>query len=83
MVKKKKIYEFVTRPEIVKSYNQYMGGMDMADRMLSIYPSRSRNKKWTVRFISHMLDLAVCNAWFLFKQKEIEKEQTDTKYYLF
>lgn len=41
-------------------------GVDSADRMFAVCPSRARTKKWTMRFISHMLDLAASNAWILY-----------------
>lgn len=67
--KKKKVYETVTRPEVVKEYNLSMGGVDLADRMLSDCPSRARTKKWTVRVIFHMFDLAITNSWFVYRQE--------------
>lgn len=71
--KRNRQYEIVSRPEVIKYYNQFMGGVDLADRMLSVCPTRARTRKWTIRFISHMFDLAVCNAWFQFK--EIQKKK--------
>ncbi|CAB3232043.1 unnamed protein product [Arctia plantaginis] len=62
-----KTYLTVTRPEVIKEYNLSMGGVDLADRMLSDCPSRARTKKWTIRFILHMLDIAVTNSWFVYR----------------
>ncbi|KAG5877031.1 hypothetical protein JTB14_005253 [Gonioctena quinquepunctata] len=72
--KRKKEYEMVSRPEVIRNYNQFMGGVDLADRMLAGCPSRSRTRKCTIRFISHMLDLAVCNSWFQYRETQIEKK---------
>ncbi|XP_041989285.1 piggyBac transposable element-derived protein 3-like [Aricia agestis] len=66
--KKLKQYISVRRPQIVKEYNTNMGGVDLADRLLSVCPARIRTNKWTVRFISHMLDLAIVNSWIKYKQ---------------
>lgn len=49
-----------------------MGGVDLADRLLAVCPNRYRTKKWTQRFISHMLDMAVCNSWLQFKKDQIK-----------
>lgn len=68
--KKNKVYEKVTRPEVIKQYNENMGGVDLVDRMLAVCPTRSRTKKWTIRVISHMIDLAVANSYLQFKQRE-------------
>ncbi|CAH0723011.1 unnamed protein product, partial [Brenthis ino] len=61
--KKDKRYERVRRPVVIKTYNQNMGGVDLTDRMLSVCPSRSRTKKWTIRVISHLFDLAVLRQY--------------------
>lgn len=44
-----------------------MGGVDRADRLLVVCPYRYRTRKWTQQFMSHMIDLAVTNAWIQFK----------------
>lgn len=66
--KKGKKYEMVKRPRCVRQYNKNMGGVDLADRLLAVCPNRYRTRKWTQRFISHMLDLAVSNCWLLYKE---------------
>ncbi|KAK9692915.1 Transposase IS4 [Popillia japonica] len=63
----------VHRPVAVKAYNQFMGGVDLADRMLFVCPARARTRKWTIKFICHMIGLAVSNAWLLHKKTQIEK----------
>ncbi|XP_008480391.1 piggyBac transposable element-derived protein 3-like [Diaphorina citri] len=65
--KKEKKYIMVKQPDVIKSYNANMGGVDMADRILSCCPSRGRTNKWTVRVILHMFDLCVSNAWILYR----------------
>lgn len=71
--KKDKQYKQVVRPKVVKQYNSKMGGVDMADRLIAVCPARSRTKKWPLRFISHMIDLAISNSWLMYKRTEIEK----------
>lgn len=70
--KKLKQYIPVQRPEIVREYNANMGGVDLTDRLLAVCPARVRTKKWTVRFISHMFDLVIVNAWIKYKQDNRE-----------
>ncbi|XP_045456191.1 piggyBac transposable element-derived protein 3-like [Melitaea cinxia] len=67
--KKDKRYEKVRRREVIKIYNQNMGGVDLMDRMLSVCPSRNRTKKWTIRVISHLFDLCVVNAWLQYRRE--------------
>lgn len=71
--KKNKKYENVTLPEVIKDYNSNMGGVDLMDRLLAVCPSRNRTKKWTIRCISHMVDVAIVNSYLQFKQKEKKK----------
>lgn len=40
--KVEKRYVSVTQPRVIHSYNKYMGGVDLADRMISYCPSRAR-----------------------------------------
>lgn len=61
--KKEKKVISVPRPQCVQTYNQYMGGVDLADRMLAYYRMKARTNKWTVRAVLHFIDLAVANAW--------------------
>lgn len=67
--KKDKRYEKVRRPEVIKIYNQNMGGVDLMDRTLSVCPSRIRTKKWTIRVVSHLFDLCVVNAWLQYRRE--------------
>ncbi|CAH2091503.1 unnamed protein product [Euphydryas editha] len=71
-------YISVPRPEVVKLYNRNMGGVDMADRMLSYCPYRYRTKKWTQRVMSHCIDLAISNSWILYRQDK-KNEGADPK----
>ncbi|GBP69401.1 PiggyBac transposable element-derived protein 4 [Eumeta japonica] len=71
--KKERRYETVRRPEVIKMYNQNIGGVDLADRMLAVCPSRNRTKKWTIRVISHLFDLCVVNSWLQYRVEETKK----------
>lgn len=71
--KKTKRYLTITRPQVVREYNKKMGGVDLADRLLAVCPNRYKTNKWTQRFLSHMIDLAVSNSWLVFKKDEIKR----------
>lgn len=66
--KTSKTYKTVSRPQIVGDYNGTMGGVDKLDMLVSIYRTFIRSKKWTIRMLTHGLDLAATNAWFEYKK---------------
>ena len=65
--KKDSKYVQVPRPYIVNKYNECMGGIDLIDRMISYYRMGARSKKWTVKTIFHLFDLAIANSWILYR----------------
>ena len=44
--KKASKYANVSCPSIVTTYNQFMGGVDLLDGLLSLYRIHIRSKKW-------------------------------------
>ena len=70
--KKDRQFISVSRPAVERQYNKNMGWVDLLDRMLSFYRTSARMKKWTVRVMLHMLDVAATNCWIEYKM-EMEK----------
>lgn len=58
-----KKYITIPRPELVRLYNNGMGGVDKTDQLISLYRIFIRSKKWTLRMIFHAVDLALTNSW--------------------
>lgn len=55
-------------PHAVHLYNQFMGGVDLADSLISLYRTSIRSKKWYHKIYFHLMDLCVVNSWLLYKR---------------
>lgn len=64
--KKKKIE--ISRPFAVQEYNNFMGGVDMMDRMIAHYPHGFENRKWYLRIFFHLVNMAIVNSWILYRK---------------
>lgn len=60
-------YIDVSRPYVIQQYNMYMGGVDLANRMIAHYPHGLKNKKWYIRIFFHFINIAIVNAWLCYK----------------
>lgn len=69
--KKDKEYVPVSRPLIVESYNENMGGVDMLDRIIATYRQNAKTRKWTVRLILHLFDFACAAAWIEYRRDNV------------
>ncbi|KAL2085028.1 hypothetical protein ACEWY4_020546 [Coilia grayii] len=58
----------VERPNIVSIYNKSMGGVDLLDSMVALYRTKVRSKKWYHRLFFHMMDMAMVQAWLLYRR---------------
>ena len=56
----KKIY----RPDIVKDYNTYMGGVDLCDQMTSLHKAK-KQKHWYLRVFLKIVMISIYNAYIL------------------
>lgn len=57
----------ISRPAVVKDYNQAMGGIDLNDQLVAIYRTDIGTKKYYLRVFQHLLDVCVVNAWLLYR----------------
>ena len=62
--------EEIRKPVVVEQYNQFMGGVDRSDQLLSYYGFADRTVKWWRREVFYLLDMAVVNAYVLHTHKQ-------------
>ncbi|KAG0412995.1 hypothetical protein HPB47_009859 [Ixodes persulcatus] len=65
--KKEKKFLDVPCPPVIKKYNENMGVVDLADRMLALNPQKSRTNRWTPPTMLQMSDLACINSWLQYR----------------
>ena len=58
----------VKRPSVIQAYNEYMGGVDLMDMLISLYRINIRSKKYYIKIIFHLIDLSIVNAWLLYRR---------------
>ena len=58
--------EEVHKPLVVERYNEFMGGVDMGDQLLSYYGFSHRTLKWWRRAFIHLIEVAIVNAYIMY-----------------
>ena len=51
-----------------------MGGVDLMDKCVAMYPNRGRTKQWYIRVFFHFLDTTNVNAWHLYRMSGWEQK---------
>ena len=59
--------ETIRKPQIVLDYNKYMGGVDLSDFLTNKYADMRKSLKWYKKLIFHLNDLAVTNAYIVYR----------------
>jgi len=62
-------YIDVAYPDMVKAYNENMGGVDTNDMLISSYRADFHVKKrWYVKIISHCINICNVKSWLLYRR---------------
>lgn len=57
------------QPQIIKQYNKNMGGTDLMDNHINTYRISIRGKKWWHCIFTWLFDVAMSNAWLIYRRK--------------
>ena len=57
--------------DIVKNYSSVMGGVDLADMLISLYRTPYKTRRWYLRVVVHLLDICKVNSWLLYRRYAI------------
>lgn len=81
-----KEYSDVACPNVVKVYNEKMGGVDVCDQQMEAYRTFFKTKKWPLKVLIHFLDLAAVNSWMEYRldaraNHVLKKDQLDLMKY--
>ena len=55
-------------PEVIKSYNANMGGIDKSDMLVHLYRTPMKSKRWYMRLFAYVIDICLTNAWLLYRR---------------
>lgn len=60
-------------PQIVRQYNKHMGGVDLADMLISLYKTRLKSRRWYLGIFAQMIDICINNAWLMHRDTTEKK----------
>ena len=69
---KEKSYVEVDCPQIIREYNAHMGGVDLMDSYMGRNGLRIKSKNMATRTLNHLLDMAITNAFVLYRRVKTE-----------
>ena len=55
-------------PQIIKAYSKSMRGVDLAVILIALYRISVKVKRWYVKVLWHIVDIAKVNGWILYKR---------------
>ncbi|KAM3842484.1 piggyBac transposable element-derived protein 4-like [Diretmus argenteus] len=57
------------KPACIVEYNQFMNGVDRLDQKIAYYPFMRKTAKWSSKFVTYLMQIAMSNAFTLFKAR--------------
>ena len=65
----------VPRPALVKEYNSFMGGVDLHDMLVQLYRVNMKGRRFYLRIVFHLINMACVNAWLLYRRHCNQRNQ--------
>ncbi len=67
----------ISAPEVVSNYNKFMGGVDKHDKLRSTFALGKfhKFKKYYVKLMLFLMDIALTNSWIYYKLVNAEKSK--------
>ena len=65
--------ERIRKPTMIVEYNTYMGGVDIADQLVTYYGFSHCSRKWWKRDFFHLLEVCMVNAYIMYSSKNHKK----------
>ena len=62
----------IQKPKMIDEYNNYMGGVDKGDQLLSYYGFNHRTVKWWKRAAFQLIDISIVNSYIMYRQSKQE-----------
>lgn len=60
--------EIVSIPSSIADYNLFMRGVDLFDQKASYYSIQIRSKRWYLKILFHLIDIALINAHIIYTE---------------
>lgn len=58
----------VDRPNVIGDYNKKMGGVNLNDMLVALYRTNIGSKKYYFKIFYNFLDVAIINAWLVYRR---------------
>ncbi|KAJ0172494.1 hypothetical protein K1T71_011633 [Dendrolimus kikuchii] len=55
--------------EARQKYNKHMGGVDLADMLLSLYRTPFKTRRWYIGIFAQLLNICINNAWLSYRNR--------------
>ena len=65
----------VSQPDVIKTYNKMMGGVDLVDQQIASYRPRIRKRKWWWPIWTWSLSLMLVNSWCLWNILKVGRKE--------